>query len=175
MNRELVKAQMGTPNGPCIILELLAFYPSEDHSPAAGTTLSSMTPMGPFPGAFMTPPQYTPHLMLPHALAPHQMAPLPPIQPRNVASTSSSGPTHLSSRPAPSLPTPPLVSGFPGNYQSEGSQSGDKKRKPSLDLNPDERKRRKSEHMLQAQSTGAAGTANSRDVIDLTFDDSAAA
>ena len=63
------------------MLELLAFYPSEDHSPAVGAPLRGMTPLGPFSGTFMPPGQYTPHLMLPHPLGPLQMAPLPPIQP----------------------------------------------------------------------------------------------
>lgn len=179
LNRDLVKVQMGTPNGPCIALELLAFYPSEDQSPAVGTPLPGMGPMTPFTGTFMSSGQYPPHLVLPHPLGPHQMAPLPPIQPRNVPSTSSSTQinpvltTNQPSRPASSLPTPPRVV----NFLSDGFPTGEKKRKPSLDLNPIEQKRRKSEHFplqpfpLQPSLMGAV---NPRDVIDLTYEESAA-
>ena len=175
-NREVVKVNMGEANGPCIVLDLLAFYPAEEPPPAAPAA-TSVTPMAPmsmpanmqgFPGpAFFSNGQFPPHMMIPHHLSNSAMA----LSRQSAATPTQVNPAQLHNQSSPALPAPPSTTGFSGTYQGE-MPALDKKRKPSLELRPNDQKRRKGENGIPTPPAAGTSTVNPRDVIDLTFEDS---
>jgi hypothetical protein len=169
----MVKVNMGEANGPCIILDLLAFYPAEEPPPAAPAA-TSLPPMAPmpipqgFPGpAFFPNGQFPPHMMIPHHLSNTTMA----LSRQPAATPTQVNPAQLHNQSSPALPAPPSTTGFSGTYQGD-TPGLDKKRKPSLELRPSDQKRRKGENGLPTPPAAGTSTVNPHDVIDLTFEDS---
>ncbi|KIM20423.1 hypothetical protein M408DRAFT_135858 [Serendipita vermifera MAFF 305830] len=181
LNRDLVKVQMGEANGPCITLDLLAFYPPEDNQPTMPPPLPGVS-MGMPPNMNMALPSAPyfghpgpfPHMMLSHPIGgqPHRtMVPSP-------ANPANSNQHHGSSHPHTSLPPPPVTTGYPGNWPGDIAALDKKKRKRSVEARPDESKRRKSE-LSTPVTTPLNGTGvipgtpvEEPDVIDLTIDES---
>lgn len=166
-NRDVVKVRMGEPNGPCIILDMLAFYPAEEPPPSASaTSLPAIAPpigmSGFSSGGFFPNGQFPPHIMVPHHLS-------APMQRQSTTPATQVNPSQLHNQAAPALPAPPSTTGF-SSLQGE-MPALEKKRKPSLDLKSDQ-KRRKGDGGLPTPPAAGMSTVNPRDVIDLTFEDS---
>ena len=178
-NRDLVKVQMGEANGPCITLDLLAFYPAEDTQSQMPPPLPGV-PMGMAPTlnmAYPAPPFFGPPGQFPHMMLSHPMS----GQPHRVMVPSTAAqinPTQIhGSHPHSSLPPPPMTTAYPGNWSNDIPGLDKKKRKRSVETKPDDPKRRKSEFSTPV-STPLNGVGvipgtpvEDLDVIDLTFDE----
>jgi len=181
LNRDLVKVQMGEANGPCITLDLLAFYPAEDTQPPMPPPLQGVAMGMPPNMAYPTPPFFGPgqfpHMMLSHPISGHAM----PGQPHRLMAppTTQVNPAQLhgSAHHHGSLPPPPMTTAYPGAWSGDTPGGEKKKRKRSVELRPDESKRRKSEfstptHTPVTSNGMIPGTpVDDLDVIDLTFED----
>lgn len=166
LNREPVKVSMGEPNGPCIILDLLAFYPAEE-TPSQSAVPKPSNPIG----STSSPVSFDPRAASgPYPMVLQHQLPFQSI-PRTLAPPSTQvNPVQLHAPPNPTLPVPPSTTRFNG---PNGGESADKKRKPSLDLRAGDQKRRKAENGMPTPPANGSSVLNPRDVFDLTSEEPA--